>query len=145
MFSSYGTVCSVRAGARVAEACPGAQKYDNLCSFYSTHVASAACKSTGVHDYSWYSLISSASPAWLSPSGPYSYGWSMRALSSSSTRETEGAKELNWTEIDTPEFVKLVEGGMIQLFDVREPEELEETGRIPGAVNLPCTYVSFLQ
>ncbi len=28
-------------------------------------------------------------------------------------------------------------GDGVQLFDVREPEELEKDGRIPGAVNIP--------
>jgi len=39
--------------------------------------------------------------------------------------------------VDTPELLRLLESGDIQLFDVREPEELAETGRIPRAVNLP--------
>ena len=46
---------------------------------------------------------------------------------------------LQWYDIDTDEFVQLVDGEKLQLFDVREPEELEETGIIPGAVNLPRT------
>jgi len=45
--------------------------------------------------------------------------------------------EEHWTDVDTPELLWLLESGDIQLFDVREPEELEETGRIPRAVNLP--------
>lgn len=31
----------------------------------------------------------------------------------------------------------MLEEGDIQLFDVREPEELQEDGKIPGSVNLP--------
>lgn len=46
--------------------------------------------------------------------------------------------------MDTPELLRLLESGDIQLFDVREPEELEETGRIPRAVNLPREYVKLL-
>ena len=46
--------------------------------------------------------------------------------------------------MDTPELLRLLESGDIQLFDVREPEELEETGRIPRAVNLPRECVNVL-
>ena len=62
-----------------------------------------------------------------------------RSISSgySSSEDEEGDKCLQWYDIDTHEFVQLVDGEKIQLFDVREPEELEETGIIPGAVNLP--------
>ena len=56
------------------------------------------------------------------------------------THCTKEIEELHWTEIDTEKFVSLIKGGGLQLFDVREPEELEETGRIPGAVNLPRMY-----
>ena len=42
------------------------------------------------------------------------------------------------------ELVDMIETGDLQLFDVREPQELEESGRIPGAVNIPCTYVDWV-
>lgn len=57
-----------------------------------------------------------------------------RPLTSGSDEEEEC---LQWYDIDTREFVQLVDGEKLQLFDVREPEELEETGIIPGAINLP--------
>ena len=63
-----------------------------------------------------------------------------RPLSSghSSDSDEEGERScLQWYDIDTEEFVQLVDKASMQLFDVREPEELEETGIIPGAVNLP--------
>ena len=39
-------------------------------------------------------------------------------------------------------LVSLIESGRIQLFDVREPKELESTGKIPGSVNLPLGEVA---
>ena len=64
---------------------------------------------------------------------------SSRSLSSGYSSDDEDDEErcLQWYDIDTPEFVQLVDKKEVQLFDVREPEELQETGIIPGAVNLP--------
>lgn len=42
------------------------------------------------------------------------------------------------TEVGTEELEKLLENGQVQLIDVREPEELTETGQIPSSVNIPC-------
>ena len=60
-----------------------------------------------------------------------------RPLTSGYSSSDEEEECLQWYDIDTPEFVQLVDGEQLQLFDVREPEELEETGIIPGAINLP--------
>lgn len=60
-----------------------------------------------------------------------------RPLTSGYSSSDEEEECLQWYDIDTREFVELVEGEKLQLFDVREPEELEETGIIPGAINLP--------
>lgn len=61
-----------------------------------------------------------------------------RSLSSGYSSDDEDEERcLQWYDIDTLEFVQLVDKKEVQLFDVREPEELEETGIIPGAVNLP--------
>lgn len=60
-----------------------------------------------------------------------------RPLTSGYDSDVEEGECLHWYDIDTHEFVQLVDGERLQLFDVREPEELEETGIIPGAVNLP--------
>ena len=51
-------------------------------------------------------------------------------------------RRIQWFDVDTDELVELIADGDIQLFDVREPEELVETGHIPGAVNLPRMYIS---
>ncbi len=115
-----------------------------LCGYYGSLSAHAACQKTGVESYNWYAVVSPAYPSWLVAHLP---GWNLtpaRGLCTSSAGsgdgyETEEIKDLHWSEIDTPEFVQLVDSGQIQLFDVREPAELEETGRIPGAVNVPRT------
>ena len=65
----------------------------------------------------------------------YGRWWS----SSSSIEQDEG--ELPWTDIDTDQLVAMLKEGNIQLIDVRELEELEEHGRIPQSIHVPCeTY-----
>lgn len=64
-----------------------------------------------------------------------------------STSSDGGSKEesLKWYDIDTPEFAKIVAGyqegkttaANLSLIDVREPEELTESGRVPGTINIP--------
>lgn len=52
---------------------------------------------------------------------------------------------LKWYDVDTPEFSKIVtsyqEGkataAEVTLIDVRQPEELVESGKIPGTINIP--------
>ena len=66
----------------------------------------------------------------------------IRPLTSGSSSDEEEEACLQWYDIDTHEFVELVEGEKLQLFDVREPEELEESGIIPGAINLPRKQTS---
>ncbi len=62
--------------------------------------------------------------------------WNLRCLS---TKESE----LNWFDVDTAEYVGLVADFMegkrpdVILIDVREPEELAESGQVPGAINIP--------
>lgn len=62
-----------------------------------------------------------------------------RYLSSSVGQKGEG--DQNWYDIDTPEFVQIVEeqkaGEDRLIVDVREPEELMECGMIPSTVNIP--------
>ena len=48
----------------------------------------------------------------------------------------------NWYDMDTPEFVQIVKehqagGGNSLIVDVREPQELVESGQIPGTINIP--------
>jgi len=45
------------------------------------------------------------------------------------------------TEVTYDELMKLIESDSVQLFDVREPKEVEQVGRIPGAVNVPLTQL----
>lgn len=57
----------------------------------------------------------------------------------------EGEDERSWRDIDTAEFVQIVHESSkketnILIVDVREPEELVESGLIPGSVNIPRTF-----
>lgn len=61
----------------------------------------------------------------------------------SSVESTSGEEGDGQHNIDTPEFVKLVADHQkrldmnLRLIDVREPEELVESGEIPGTINIP--------
>ena len=66
-----------------------------------------------------------------------------RFLATDSGREEDCHQ---WYDIDTLDFVEMVKKSQagaehLQLFDVREPEELQETGEIPGSINIPCTCI----
>lgn len=89
-------------------------------------------------------LVTGRGEEWLQPK-TLSIGraW-QRYLSASSD---EGSEEvLQWFDIDTPEFTRIVasyqEGkttvAAVSLIDVREPEELVESGQVPGTINIPC-------
>ena len=60
-----------------------------------------------------------------------------------STSSEEGSEEgLKWYDIDTSEFAKIVasyQAGTttVSLIDVRQPEELAESGKVPGTINIP--------
>lgn len=73
--------------------------------------------------------------------------WQRYYLSTSVGQDGEEGKEHKWYDIDTPEFVQIVrehKGGEERLIiDVREPEELTESGQIPGTVNIPRKDFSF--
>lgn len=51
---------------------------------------------------------------------------------------TERAEGKCWKLVDFEELVKMIRQHNIQLFDVREREEVASTGLIPLAVNVPC-------
>ena len=42
------------------------------------------------------------------------------------------------SDVSYEELLALLESDDVQLFDVREPKEIKETGTIPGATNIPC-------
>ncbi len=42
------------------------------------------------------------------------------------------------TEVGTVELQRLMDANDVQLIDVREPNELIESGQIPSAINIPC-------
>ena len=48
-----------------------------------------------------------------------------------------GDDGLPWTDLDYDQVMSYVKSGDIQLFDVREPGEVQETGMMPRATNLP--------
>ena len=43
-----------------------------------------------------------------------------------------------WTDVSFSQLMSYVESKQASLFDVRSKEEVEETGMIPTAVNIPC-------
>ena len=50
----------------------------------------------------------------------------------------------SYTEVGTHELKKLLKSGNLQLIDIREPEELLETGQIPSSTNIPCKNFRFV-
>ena len=46
--------------------------------------------------------------------------------------------ELPWTDIVTDQLLSMLKDNDIQLIDVRELAELEENGRIPQSIHVPC-------
>lgn len=62
-----------------------------------------------------------------------------------SVESGEGEDERSWRDIDTAEFVQIVQDSSQKeanrlIVDVREPEELVESGLIPGSINIPRTF-----
>ena len=48
------------------------------------------------------------------------------------------------SEVSYDELIGLIEKGTLHLFDVREPKELEETGTLPKAINIPRMHIYLL-
>lgn len=107
---------------------------------------SSLTKSSSVHYASRPRLVSTLvtrHEEWLhSKTMALGRAW-QRYLSASSD---EGSEEvLQWYDIDTLEFSRIVasyqEGkttaATLSLIDVREPEELAESGQVPGTINIP--------
>ena len=44
----------------------------------------------------------------------------------------------HWTDISITELKAMLTANNVQLFDVREPHELVQTGKIACAANVPC-------
>jgi len=51
---------------------------------------------------------------------------------------------LKKTEITCEEMSKLIDSGKLHLYDVREPSDVNETGVIKSAVNIPRAVNFFL-
>lgn len=49
-----------------------------------------------------------------------------------------------WTDIGTQELLDMLDDDDIQLIDVREPEELVESGCIPTSINVPREEITTL-
>jgi len=47
------------------------------------------------------------------------------------------------TEITYEELSKLVDAGMLHLYDVREPADVNQTGVINSAINIPCMIITY--
>lgn len=58
-----------------------------------------------------------------------------------SKRSTATAPLDQWTDISLTELKAMLTAGNIQLFDVREPHELVQTGKIACATNIPLRKV----
>lgn len=53
-------------------------------------------------------------------------------------RNTSTTPLEHWTDISITELKAMLTANNVQLFDVREPHELVETGKIACATNIPC-------
>ena len=56
-------------------------------------------------------------------------------------RNTSTTPLEHWTDISITELKAMLTANNIQLFDVREPYELVETGKIACATNIPCKLI----
>lgn len=47
---------------------------------------------------------------------------------------------INFQDISFEDLEALINGGDIQLIDVREPSEIKSSGKIGQAINIPCEH-----
>jgi len=47
------------------------------------------------------------------------------------------------TAVQLEELIRRLDSGTIRLIDVREPNEIEETGSIPTSINIPRMIISY--
>ncbi len=107
-----------------------------------TRVPTLAC-------YKGYTLISVLQKSWTKHfalsfillARPYSSS-SKKQLFCASQYSTKLSSNGNGKKpkkaVDIEELKSLLNNGQVQLFDVREPKELQQTGVIPNAINIPC-------
>lgn len=63
------------------------------------------------------------------------------SLASPAADVSEGEKpkaNVNKTQISFDELKSLIVDGKVTLVDVREPEDLQNTGCLPNCINIPC-------
>ncbi|XP_076356471.1 uncharacterized protein LOC143249820 isoform X2 [Tachypleus tridentatus] len=70
-----------------------------------------------------------------SPVHAYYGNWTSRTFQRRYSVEVED-RDVSFEDLEA-----LIQGGDIQLFDVREPKEIDEYGTIPGSVNIPLGQV----
>ena len=63
---------------------------------------------------------------------PFAWSYPYRRLSSTSEEEKR------WDDVYLEEFQRLLKEEDTYIIDVREPSELEQYGRFPQSVNIPC-------
>ena len=63
---------------------------------------------------------------------PFTWSYPYRRLSSTSEEERR------WDDVHLEEFQRLLKEEDTYIIDVREPWELEQYGRFPQSVNIPC-------
>lgn len=59
-------------------------------------------------------------------------------VSSYYRRHSSASEEKRWDDVYLEEFIRLLKEGGTYIIDVREPWELEEYGKFPESVNIPC-------
>ena len=66
------------------------------------------------------------------------------ALEADAGTEAGGRSAVQNTGMQLDELIQRLDCGTIKLIDVREPDEIEETGSIPTSVNIPRMFTNYL-